>query len=55
MPPPTVDPKSPAKAFVEAAAASRLIDREVLMRLYASGPPSATTSGGSSSPSPVAR
>jgi serine/threonine protein kinase len=44
MPSPTVDQKSPAKAFVEAAASSRLIDREVLMRLYASGPPSATTS-----------
>jgi serine/threonine protein kinase len=43
MPAPTVESKSPAKAFVEAAAASRLIDRETLMRLYASGPPSATT------------
>jgi len=39
----SVDPKSPAKTFVEAAAASRLIDREVLMRIYAGGPPSATT------------
>jgi len=43
MPPSPVDPNSPAKAFVESAVASRLIDREVLMRLYSSGPPSATT------------